>query len=95
MEDNNEMLIEDEEIAESAEVEEASANGRTGSLGLGIVGGFLAYAVIGGAKKLWTLLEARWAAKKAKETVMLQAADSESVQVKSEQPDSREEVPEK
>ena len=56
MENANVKVPEFEEIETTTEVEEASESSNTGSLLAGIVGGFLAYAMIGGAKKLKTFI---------------------------------------
>ena len=53
MEEMNTRVMENEVMDESVEVDEAVDSGNAGALVAGIVGGFLAYAVIGGAKKLW------------------------------------------
>ena len=52
MEEMNTRVMENEVMDESVEVDEAVDSGNAGALVAGIVGGFLAYAVIGGAKKL-------------------------------------------
>ena len=53
MEEMNARVMENEVMDETVEVDEAVDSGNAGALVAGIVGGFLAYAVIGGAKKLW------------------------------------------
>lgn len=55
MEEMNARVMENEVMDETVEVDEAVDSGNAGALVAGIVGGFLAYAVIGGAKKLWGL----------------------------------------
>ena len=52
MEEMNARVMENEVMDETVEVDEAVDSGNAGALVAGIVGGFLAYAVIGGAKKL-------------------------------------------
>ena len=53
MEDMNARVMENEELDEVTEVDEAVESGNAGALVAGVVGGFLAYAMIGGVKKLW------------------------------------------
>lgn len=81
MEDMNARAIENEEIEEIAEVEEASDSGNAGALVAGIVGGFLAYAAIGGAKKLRAFVETKWAAHKAAESAKAKVVDADFTEV--------------
>ncbi|MFQ7396475.1 MAG: hypothetical protein ACLRNW_01425 [Neglectibacter sp.] len=60
MEEMNARVMENEVMDETVEVDEAVDSGNAGALVAGIVGGFLAYAVIGGAKKLWGLRAPSW-----------------------------------
>lgn len=65
MEEMNARVMENEVMDETVEVDEAVDSGNAGALVAGIVGGFLAYAVIGGAKKLWGFAGAKLAERKA------------------------------
>lgn len=60
MDDMNVRANEVEEI----EIEEVEGSSNAGALLMGIVGGFIAYAIIGGAKKLWAVAEEKYVAKK-------------------------------
>lgn len=60
MEEMNARVMENEVMDETVEVDEAVDSGNAGALVAGIVGGFLAYAVIGGAKKLWGFAAPSW-----------------------------------
>ena len=51
MEEKNMNATENEDFEEVTETEEAAGSGNAGALVVGIVGGFLAYAVIDGGKK--------------------------------------------
>ena len=64
MEDKNVRANEVEEIETSTEIEEVEDSSNAGALLMGIVGGFIAYAIIGGAKKLWAVAEEKYVAKK-------------------------------
>lgn len=70
MDENNVRANEVEEIETETEVVETS-DGNAGALLAGFIGGFiggvLAYAAISGAKKLRTIFEEKWAAKKLAE----------------------------
>ena len=52
MDDMNVRANEVEEIETDTEIEEVEGSSNAGALLMGIVGGFIAYAIIGGAKKL-------------------------------------------
>ena len=67
MEEMNARVMENEVMDETVEVDEAVDSGNAGALVAGIVGGFLAYAVIGGAKKLWGFAGAKLAERKVPE----------------------------
>ncbi len=64
MEDKNVRANEVEEIETTTEIEEVEDSSNAGALLMGIVGGFIAYAIIGGAKKLWAVAEEKYVAKK-------------------------------
>ena len=64
MEDKNVRANEVEEIETGTEIEEVEDSSNAGALLMGIVGGFIAYAIIGGAKKLWAVAEEKYVAKK-------------------------------
>lgn len=64
MDDMNVRANEVEEIETGTEIEEVEGSSNAGALLMGIVGGFIAYAIIGGAKKLWAVAEEKYVAKK-------------------------------
>ncbi len=90
MEDMN--VIENEETEEVIEADAASDSGNSGALVAGIVGGFIACAIIGGAKKLLTFIEKKWAMKKAAESEDGTVADAEFTVIEEEETDSSEET---
>ena len=59
-----------EEI-EATEVDETQDSSNAGALLAGVIGGFIAYAVIGGAKKLRVIIEEKVAAKKLRPLLMM------------------------
>lgn len=67
MEDMNVRANEVEENEATTEVEETSDGSNAGALLAGIVGGFIAYAFIEGAKKLRVIAMEKWQAKKLAE----------------------------
>ena len=67
MENMNAKVMENEDIEEITEVDEATEGGNAGALVAGVVGGFLVYAMIGGVKKLWGLVGTKLAERKAAE----------------------------
>lgn len=69
MEELKVMNTEVEELEPENEVEEVSENSSAGALFAGIVGGFIAYAAICGAKKLKAFIDEKRASRKAAETV--------------------------
>ncbi len=69
MEDMNMRDNEIEEIENATEGEETSESSNSGAMLAGIVGGFLAYAIISGAKKLHKIVKEKCAAKVAVEIV--------------------------
>lgn len=77
MEEMNARVMENEVMDETVEVDEAVDSGNAGALVAGIVGGFLAYAVIGGAKKLWGFAGAKLAERKAARKAGTDAVDVE------------------
>ena len=93
MEEMNARVMENEVMDETVEVDEAVDSGNAGALVAGIVGGFLAYAVIGGAKKLWGFAGAKLAERKAAEKAKTEVVDAEYTEVVAE--DSDEEDSEK
>ena len=68
------------------ELEESSS---TGAFVAGIVGGFLAYAAIGGVKKLAAFAQTKWAERKQKEQTTT-VIDADYKEVQDEQEDSEE-----
>lgn len=94
MENMNAKVMENEDIEEITEVEEATEGGNAGALVAGVVGGFLAYAMIGGVKKLWGLVGTRLAGRKAAELYKkANVVDADYTGIAAE--DSDEEDPEK
>ena len=81
MEEMNARVMENEVMDETVEVDEAVDSGNAGALVAGIVGGFLAYAVIGGAKKLWGFAGAKLAERKAARKAGTDAVDVEYTDV--------------
>lgn len=69
MEELKVMNTEVEELEPENEVEEVSENSSAGALFAGIVGGFIAYAAICGAKKLKAFIDEKRAARKSAEAV--------------------------
>ena len=81
MEDNTAKIIDLEGIENQNTVdEEASDSGNGGSVLAGIVGGFIAYVVIDGGKKLWQFFTSKRAEKKqSKEvTIIVDGEDNET-----------------
>lgn len=93
MEDMNTRVMENEELDEVTEVDEAVESGNAGALVAGVVGGFLAYAMIGGVKKLWGFVGTKLAERKAAEKAKTEVVDAEYTEVAAE--DSDEEDSEK
>lgn len=56
--------MEDKRMNEIEEVDETQDSSNAGALLAGVIGGFIAYAVIGGAKKLRVIIEEKVALKK-------------------------------
>lgn len=73
-----------EEI-EATEVDETQDSSNAGVLLAGVIGGFIAYAVIGGAKKLRVIIEEKVAAKK-----LAEAAKTDKTEIDSADEDSEE-----
>ena len=93
MEDMNARVMENEELDEVTEVDVAVEGGNAGALVAGVVGGFLAYAMIGGVKKLWGFVGTKLAERKAAEKAKTEVVDAEYTEVVAE--DSDEEDSEK
>lgn len=93
MEDMNARVMENEELDEVTEVDEAVESGNAGALVAGVVGGFLAYAMIGGVKKLWGFVGTKLVERKAAEKAKTEVVDAEYAEVTAE--DSDEEDSEK
>ena len=74
MEENTVKTNEIEEYEQpETEVEEVlEESSGSGAFVAGIVGGFLAYAAIGGVKKLVTFAQMKWAERKQKEQAKIQ-----------------------
>lgn len=73
-----------EEI-EATEVDETQDSSNAGALLAGVIGGFIAYAVIGGAKKLRVIIEEKVAAKKLAEAAKTDKAEIDSADEDSEE----------
>lgn len=97
MEDNTARINEIEEY-ENPEIEAEESleeNSGSGAIVAGIVGGFLAYAVIGGAKKLAAFAQTKWAERKQKEEAKKTVVVEDYVEIpEGQQEDSEEEAPE-
>lgn len=88
---NNEIEeYEQPEIEVGEELEESSG---TGAFVAGIVGGFLAYAAIGGVKKLAAFAQTKWAERKQKEQTKT-VIDADYTEVQDEQEVSEEDTSE-
>lgn len=96
MEENTVKTNEIEEYEQpEVEVEEApEESSGSGAIVAGIVGGFLAYAVIGGVKKLAAIAQTKWAERKQREAAEKTVIDAECKEVPKEQEDSGEDAPE-
>jgi hypothetical protein len=90
MEEMNAKVMENEELEAITEAEES---GSAGALVAGVVGGFLAYAMIGGVRRLWGFVGAKLAERKAAEKAKAEVVDAEHTEVAAE--DSDEEGSEK
>lgn len=66
MEDNTVKVNEIEEFEPDVDVEEATESSNGGAFVAGIVGGFLAYALIGGARRAVTFVQMKLAERKQK-----------------------------
>lgn len=93
MENMNANVMENEDLEVVTEVDEAAESGNAGALVAGVVGGFLAYAMIGGAKKLWGFVGTKLAERKAAGHNKTEVVDADYADVTAE--DSYEEDPEK
>ena len=95
MEENTVRANEIEEYEQpEVEIEEApEESSGSGAFVAGIVGGFLAYAAIGGVKKLAAFAQTKWAERKQKEQTKT-VVDAEYTEVPDEQEDSSEDAPE-
>lgn len=92
MEENTAKVNEIEEYQQpEVEVEEAPEESG-GAFVAGVVGGFLAYATIGGVKKLAAFARAKWAERKQKDTETVIEADYK--EVPDEQEDSEKDASE-
>ena len=96
MEENTVKTNEIEEYEQpEVEVEEApEESSGSGAIVAGIVGGFLAYAVIGGVKKLAAIAQTKWAERTQREAAEKTVIDAEYKEVPKEQEDSGEDAPE-
>lgn len=96
MEENIATMNENEEIANIDETEEVSEGSGAGAFVAGIAGGFLAYAVIGGTKKLVGVIGAKVKERKLKkEAAKAIVVDAEVVEPSEQQSGSDEESEDK
>lgn len=95
MEENTVRANEIEEYEQpEVEIEEApEESSGSGAFVAGIVGGFLAYAAIGGVKKLAVFAQTKWAERKQKEQTKT-VVDAEYTEVPDEREDSEEDTSE-
>ena len=95
MEENTVRANEIEEYEQpEVEIEEApEESSGSGAFVAGIVGGFLAYAAIGGVKKLAAFAQTKWAERKQKEQTKTMV-DAEYTEVPDEREDSEEDTSE-
>ena len=93
MENTNAKVMENEDLEEITEVDEAAESGNAGALVAGVVGGFLAYAMIGGVKKLWGFVGTKLAERKAVTQTKTEVVDADYTDIAAEGSD--EEDPEK
>ena len=93
MEENMKTFEEVEDIDTVDEAEEEVSEGSTaGAFVAGMVGGFVAYAVVSGAKRLIAFAGAKWKARKRKKTDA-PAIDVDIVESETGQKNSKEENP--
>lgn len=89
MEDMTARVNDIEEVETTTEVEESMESSSSGALVAGIIGGFLAYAMIGGVKKLWGFAAPKLAERRrAKLGKTVEAEIIEETQAESEEDDS-------
>lgn len=93
MEENTARVDEIEEVEPEDEIEEVPESSGSGAFVAGIVGGFLAYAVIGGAKKLIAFAQTKLAGRKRKEGAET-VVDADFVEVPDEKQEEAEAAPE-
>lgn len=77
--------MEDKRMNEIEEVDETQDSSNAGALLAGVIGGFIAYAVIGVAKKLRVIIEEKVAAKKLAEAAKTDKAEIDSADEDSEE----------
>lgn len=96
MEENTVRTNEIEEYEQpEVEVEEApEESSGSGAIVAGIVGGFLAYAVIGGVKKLAAIAQTKWAERKQREAAKKTVVDAEYTEIPDKREDSEEDASE-
>lgn len=94
MEENTVRANEIEEYEQpEVEIEEAPEESSGGAFVAGIVGGFLAYAAIGGVKKLAAFAQTKWTERKQKEQTKT-VVDAEYTEVPDERESSEEDTSE-
>lgn len=94
MEENTARMDEIQEIEPVEEAIEAPENSSAGAFIAGIVGGFAAYVVINGAKKLWAFASNKLKTRKKKKGTPDVVIDAQIVEDEPDA-DSEEETPEK
>ena len=77
--------MEDKRMNEIEEIEATEVDETQDSSNAGVIGGFIAYAVIGGAKKLRVIIEEKVAAKKLAEAAKTDKAEIDSADEDSEE----------
>lgn len=92
MEENTVRTNEIEEY-EQPEIEVEEESSGSGAFVAGIVGGFLAYAAIGGVKKLVAFAQTKWAERKQKEQAKI-VVDAEYTEIPDKREDSEEDASE-
>ena len=77
MEENTVRVNEIEEFEPETEVDEAVESSNGGAFVAGIVGGFLAYAMIGGAKKAIAFVQTKLAERKQKAAEVVETEEEQ------------------
>lgn len=91
--EENTVKVDEFEGFEQIETEEAPESSNSGAFVAGIVGGLLAYAVIGGVKKLAAFAQTKWAGWRSKSETKA-VVDVAFTEVSDEQENAEEASPE-